>query len=95
MIAATCTQSVMGSALSADIEHGRQIYATYCANCHGVRGVPVMPGAPDFTRPETLLQPDPVLVNKVKAGKNAMPAFQGLLRDRDLFDVVAYLRLLR
>jgi cytochrome c6 len=41
------------------------------------------------------MQPDPVLVQSIKAGRNAMPGFQGLLRDRDILDVIAYARTLR
>lgn len=87
--------ALSASARAADVENGRQVYARHCAECHGVRGNPTMPGAPDFSRLERLMQPDPVLVGKIKAGKNAMPSFFGLLRDRELFDVVAYIRTLR
>lgn len=85
----------LAPAAAADVENGRQVYARHCAECHGVRGNPTMPGAPNFSRLERLMQPDPVLVGKIKAGKNAMPSFFGLLRDRELFDVVAYIRTLR
>jgi cytochrome c6 len=80
---------------AADTEQGRQIYAMHCASCHGPTGVPVMPGAPDFTRLQTLMQPDPALMLKIKVGKNAMPGYAGLLKDRDIMDVIAYLRTLR
>lgn len=54
-----------------------------------------MPGASDFTRPETLMKPDNMLANIIRGGRNAMPAYQGLLKDRDILDVIAYLRTLR
>jgi len=82
-------------ALAADTENGRRVYALHCASCHGASGVPVMPGATDFTRMETLLQPDPVLMLKIKAGKSAMPGYAGLLKDREIMDVIAFLRTLR
>jgi cytochrome c6 len=83
------------SAFGADLSQGQKLYRAHCASCHGVRGVPVMPGAPDFTRQQTLMQPDPVLVDKLKQGKGAMPAYQGLLRERELYDIVAYMRTLK
>jgi cytochrome c6 len=77
-----------------DPAKGRQLFSTFCAGCHGVNGVPVMPGAPNFANQERLLQPDSVLLDSIKSGKNAMPAFQGALTDNDMHDVIAFLRTL-
>lgn len=82
-------------ARGADVFRGGELYRRHCAQCHGDDGRPVMPTAPDFTRRERLLQPDPVLLQTVRAGKGAMPGYQGLLRDRDLLDVIAFLRTLQ
>jgi len=84
-----------GTGSAADVIRGGEIYRAYCANCHGPSGRPVLPTAPDFSRQERLFQPDPSLMQSVRNGKGAMPAFQGLLRDREILDVVAYLRTLR
>jgi len=84
-----------GAALGADVIRGGEIYRANCANCHGPNGRPVLPTAPDFSRQERLLQPDPALMQTVRNGKGAMPAFQGLLRDREILDAIAYLRTLR
>lgn len=51
-----------------------------------------MPGAPSFDRGDGLLRPDFTLLASIRAGKNAMPAFRGILSDRDIMDVIAYLR---
>jgi cytochrome c6 len=83
------------AAAAADVIRGGEIYRTHCVNCHGPQGRPVLPTAPDFSRLERLLQPDPVLLQSVRSGRGAMPAFQGLLRDREILDVIAYLRTLR
>lgn len=80
---------------AADIIRGGELYRVNCAQCHGTRGKPQMPTAPDFTRQERLLQPDLVLLQSVRNGRGPMPAFQGLLRDRDILDVIAYLRTLQ
>jgi mono/diheme cytochrome c family protein len=34
-------------------------------------------------------------MSAIRAGKGAMPAYQGQLRDRDILDIVAHLRTLR
>jgi cytochrome c6 len=78
----------------ADTNKGRQLYATNCAICHGQTGRAVMPGAPSFDRGDGLLRPDFTLLASIRSGKNAMPAFQGILADRDIMDVIAYLRTL-
>jgi len=87
---------VLGAAPAgaADIQRGGTLYATHCAVCHGTNGKPVMPGAPDFRRMERLMQPDMQLMNAVRTGKGACPSFFGVLREREILDVVAHLRTL-
>lgn len=79
---------------AADNFKGRQIYASNCSACHGPTGRSVMPGAPNFDRGEGVLKPDFTLLASIRAGKNAMPAFQGILSDRDIMDVIAFVRTL-
>jgi len=81
--------------VAADINKGAQLYALHCANCHGASGVPVMGGAPNFQRSEKLLQPDTLLLASIRSGKNAMPAYVGILRDQEIIDVIAHLRTLQ
>lgn len=80
---------------ASDALRGGEIYQKHCAYCHGNNGRPVLPVAPDFSRQERLLQPDPALLASIRVGRGAMPGFQGLLRDRDILDVIAHLRTLR
>jgi cytochrome c6 len=84
-----------GSGHAADIVKGAELYRQHCASCHGNQGRPVMVGATDFSQPTALLKPDMNLLQSIRAGRGAMPAYQGLLRDRDLLDIVAHLRTLR
>lgn len=86
---------IMPAARAADTSHGADLYRQHCANCHGGDGRPVMPGAPDFSRPTSLLKPDLALLGAVRSGRGAMPSYQGLLRDRDILDIVAHLRTFR
>jgi cytochrome c6 len=79
---------------AADMIKGGELYAEHCASCHGASGISVMLNAPNFAKNESLLQPDPVLLTSIKNGKNAMPAYQGILNDQDILDVIVYLRTL-
>jgi cytochrome c6 len=83
-----------GKAFAGDTIKGRQIYNVNCMNCHGATGRSVMPGAPNLDRNDALLRPDMTLLASIRSGKNAMPAFQGILSDRDIMDVIAYVRTL-
>ena len=80
---------------AADINQGRSHFSTYCAVCHGQRGEGVMPGTPNFRQGNQLMRPDAVLVENIRAGRNAMPGFRGVLTDAQLLDVVAFLRTLQ
>lgn len=92
----TLAMGLSGAELqAADVIKGADLYRQHCASCHGARGRPQMVGAPDFSQPTALLKPDMTLLQSIRAGKGAMPAYQGLLRDRDLLDIVAHLRTLR
>jgi cytochrome c6 len=83
-----------GSACAADVRRGAALYATHCASCHGANGVPVMAGSPNFRRLDTLMRPDAQLMTAIRNGKGAMPAYFGILRERELQDVVVFLRTL-
>lgn len=86
---------VAGAAHAADVTHGADVYRQHCAGCHGHAGRPVLPGAPDLTRPGALLQPDTALAATLRGGRGGMPAYAGLLKERELYDVIAHLRTLR
>lgn len=79
---------------AASPDRGQQIYTSYCASCHGAGGTPVWPGTPDFKRTGSLMRPDAQLAAVIRQGKGAMPAYLGIIRDRDLPDLIAYLRTL-
>jgi len=79
---------------AADPGRGQQVYAMHCATCHGENGHPVWPGTPDFKRTTVLLKPEAQLVAAIRRGRGAMPAYAGVIRDRDMPDLMAYLRTL-
>lgn len=77
-----------------DIVRGGELYRQHCASCHGAQGVASWPGAPSFARREAMLQPDAILVDRIRSGRNAMPAYRGILTDRDILSIVTYTRTL-
>lgn len=74
---------------------GQQLFSMHCAACHGMRGEGVMPEAPKFAQGERLDQPDMMLLQSVRNGKNKMPPFFGMLKDPDILDILSYVRTLR
>jgi cytochrome c6 len=84
-----------GPVLGANVAEGQRIYQMHCISCHGVNGESVIPNAPNFARRERLMQPDMSLMMSIKAGKMTMPSFNGILRDQQILDVIAYLRTLQ
>ena len=83
-----------GSAFAADPTKGGKLYSKHCTNCHGSSGSAQLPGTPDFSRGEKLLQPDTALMEKIKEGIGMMPAYQGRLTDEEILDVISFLRTL-
>ena len=83
------------AAQAGDINKGRQLYGTHCAICHGPTGRSTMAGAPNFDRGDSLLRPDADLMASIRNGKNASPAYRGILSDREILDVVAFMRTLQ
>ena len=95
ILAAALLATAAATAHGADIARGAQTYAMHCAVCHGPAGQGVHPTAPKFNRGERMMQSDLSLLEAIRRGKNAMPPFMGVLRDREILDVIAYLRTLQ
>lgn len=62
--------------------------------CHGANGTPTMAGVPDLRRGFALVRPDRDLLITLRNGRTTMPGYLGRLSDRDLLDVIAYMRTL-
>ena len=84
-----------GPAFAAGFGPGASVYEQHCASCHGSDGRPLLPGAPDFTRGESLLKSDRELMDAVRFGIGSMPGFDHLIDREGLQDVVFYLRTLQ
>ena len=87
--------AIAAPAQAADTVRGGQLYAMHCANCHGPAGQGIFPGTPKMNRGERMMQSDLALLDTLRRGKNAMPGYRGVMRDRDMLDVIAYLRTLQ
>ena len=79
----------------ADIFNGKKVYKSRCAMCHGDDGKGMMPGAPDFRRGQKLNKSDARLIKQIKKGKGSCPPFEGIIREKDMQDVISFLRTMR
>ena len=99
VLAAALLNMAIGSfpraAEAGDITNGSRLYGTFCVSCHGMGGKNVIPGAPSFARGEGLMKPDTILMANIKSGRVTMPSFAGVLSDREILDLISYLRTLR
>lgn len=83
-----------GAAGAADIANGQRLYLAHCVACHGFEGQSPLPNVPNFIARESLFQPDFALMQTIRTGKGTMPPYIGILKDREIFDVIAYIRTL-
>lgn len=95
LAAATLVALAAHTAHAADVMKGQQLYRMHCAGCHGASGSSIVPNAPSFARGDRMMQPDRALALSIRTGRGGMPAFAGVLSDRDTFDLIAYMRTLR
>ena len=85
---------------AADLANGKKVYADKCARCHGVSGKGDGPKAEtlekkpaDYTDKKKMSELTDAQLKKVALdGKSPMPAYKGKMSDRDLEDVIAYIR---
>ena len=75
--------------------NGHTIYGKHCLSCHGNDGSGEIVGIPNLRKGEGLHKPDFQLVETLKMGVGAMPAYRGLLDDNELTDVITYIRTLQ
>ena len=91
LTALVCAASV---AQASNVFAGKKIYEQHCQRCHGDHGIPILPGSPDFSKGDGLHVTDRKLFSAIKAGKNVMPAYNKVISERDILNVVAYIRTL-
>ena len=94
LLAVAALAFACGACVAADVNKGAELYARHCAGCHGARGVPPSPSTPNLTKTESLMRPDAALATLIRNGRMAMPGYRGILRDSEVYDVIAVLRTL-
>ena len=87
--------NVWGTVQAGDVFKGAEVYALHCQQCHGADGRGVLPNAPDFTRGDGLMRTDLEVFKTIRSGKGIMPAFEGILDERETLDVITHLRSLQ
>ena len=80
------------NAFAGDPFLGAKIYNEHCVACHGANGKGVIASTPDFLQQNFLARPDFELKRFIKSGGGIMPAYEGILKDREILDVIAYIR---
>ena len=53
-----------------------------------------MPGTPNFTQPQSMMRSDAAFAAVIRNGRMTMPGYRGLLKESEIYDVIAYLRTL-
>ena len=84
----------------ATLKEGKNLYATHCKSCHGVKGKGDGPKAAkidiscgDFSK-DTKTESDGTLFTKATDGRKPMPSFKEKLSDTERWQVIAFLRTL-
>ncbi len=101
MAGAVLNQSSAGSDATpqADLAKGKRLFTRHCAGCHGAEGKGdgyklLGPDPANLTAPATRKKSDRALLATIHEGKPNMPSWKGLLSDRDIQHVLAYIRTL-
>ena len=92
IVLVTSTPVLSNNSQAANFFNGESIYRKYCQSCHGEKGHGIIGGAPNFARGQGLMKPDARLYETIDSGRNAMPAFRGVLKEEEFYDVITYIR---
>ena len=100
ILAAVVAMTSIAVADAADLTNGKRVYADKCSRCHGASGKGDGPKAEtlekkpaDYTDKKKMSGFTDAQLRKVTLeGKQPMPAYQGKMSDKDLDDVIAYIR---
>lgn len=82
-----------------NLAKGKILFVKYCAGCHGPQGKGdgyklLGPDPANLTAPSTTKKSDSALLATIHEGKPNMPSWKGRLSDRDIRNVLAYIRTL-
>ena len=82
-----------------NLAKGKILFIKYCAGCHGPQGKGdgyrlLGPDPANLTAPSTAKKSDSALLATIHEGKPNMPSWKGRLSERDIRNVLAYIRTL-
>ena len=83
---------------AASIDRGKKSYFQYCASCHGAKAMGDGPAAATLNPKPTNLKamsgghPDGDFAWKIANGRGAMPAWKGLLKENQIWELVNYIQ---
>ena len=90
-----CVTRAPQPAVSAGAATPRVLYARNCADCHGPQGEGKQLGTlriPPLSSGAALTDPDEKFLKQVSDGGNGMPPFKQTLDDRQIGDLVRFIR---
>lgn len=81
------------------VAKGKRLFTRHCAGCHGPEGKGdgyklLGPDPANLTAPASKKKSDSALLATIHEGKPNMPSWKGILSDRDMQNVLAYIRTL-
>jgi len=95
LTAAGCTSSAQKPAATAGAVTPRLLYERNCAVCHGPRGEGTQLGTmkiPPLSKGAALTDPDEKFFKQISDGGNGMPPFKATLDDKQIADLVRFIR---
>lgn len=81
-------------ALGQNLEIGKWLWISHCADCHGELGEPILPLTPDISRGEGLEKSARQKLKIIRNGSGVMPGFAGKLPEEMLLDIFAFMETL-
>ena len=84
-----------GDPTPADRSRGEDVFATFCAGCHGLNGVAAYVDSPSFALGERMDKTDSALLHSIVNGRGLMPDWGNKLAQEDLVAVLAFVRTLQ
>ncbi len=78
----------------AALDEARDVFHSNCAMCHGYDGVPILPGAPNFSMGERLEKSDAELLKVIANGTETMPPWKDVLSEEQRSAALAFIRVL-
>lgn len=102
-VSCLAVSAISSNAFAGDVKNGKKVYDQNCAACHGVKGkgdglaaAALKPKPNNFAKGVFKYGgKDADLEKLIKSGKGPMPKWSGVISDKNIKDVVSYIRTLK